>query len=126
MEINLDRFSQDIVPAYPAEEYIPEYNPRLEKEAEIMSMAQAAVKAMEAARVAVGDMLNYVDITIEKGRLGVLVSNLSDLDQVPGEVEISDHVSGPFTHVAKKEFEGVVFFTYVREHELQCPLEHSA
>lgn len=118
---NLDRFSQDITPAYPPEAYIPEYSPISEKEAEMMSMAQAAVKAIENARSAVDGLLNYININIKKDRLGVLVRNLRDLDQVPGEVEISDHDGGedsPFSHRAEKEFAGVVFYTFLQPGEV--------
>jgi hypothetical protein len=126
--VSLDRFSQDITPVYPPEEFTPVGNPRLKKEIEKMNNALAAVKALENARSAVDELLNYINIAIEKGSMRVLVSSMRDLDQIPGEMEISEcdrYDDSPFSHRAEKEFEGVKFYTFAYESELQCPLEHS-
>lgn len=121
---NLDRFCRNIIPAPPAD--IPPEDIPQEERCMTAARAMAAVTALSVARSAVGDFLDYIEISIQKGRLGVLVNNLRDLDQVPGEVRIIEHNGGkdsPFSHYAEKEFGGVVFFTYVGEYELRCPLE---
>ena len=91
-----------------------------------MSKAQEATAAIKAAWNAVDALMDdTLAVTIDRIVAQVHVSNVSDLDHVPGRLEISyrDRGAGNYPYEAHKTLDGVRFFTLLTQEEyegLQC------
>lgn len=93
---------------------------------EVQVKAQEATAAIKAAWNAVDALMDdTLAVTIDRIVAQVHVSNVSDLDHVPGRLEISDRGAGAgnYPYEAHKTLDGVRFFTLLTQEEyegLQC------
>ena len=82
--------------------------------------AQEATAAIKAAWNAVDALMDdTLVVIIDRIIAEVHVSNVSDLDHVPGRLEISDRGAGNYPYEAHKTLDGVRFFTLLTQEEYE-------
>lgn len=85
-----------------------------------MSKAQEATAAIKAALKATSELVNTTSIYLTSDLMQVHVSDMRDLEQVPGKVEYNPFMpEDDYPWEAYKEVDGVRFFTLLTQEEYE-------